>query len=263
MAWISVYQQVKDHPKTREFAKQLPCSRHEAIGILVCLWLWGIDNADSNGVIKSASEQDIADGVLYHAQCAAHLVHSLMNSGWLHKSVDHFILHDWDVWQQHWYKAIEKREANTRRMRETRTKQPPCAALCATHRAHNGVPHVQASPSPLPNRNQTVKSSPLTPQGEVTILPIGFDEFWHAYPKKAGKQQAYKAWMKLKPSTVLVSEILAAIDAQKFSAQWNRNGGQFIPHPSSWLNGRRWEDETQATTGNALVDSALQGVSNQ
>ncbi len=71
MAWISVHEQVKDHHKTRELAKLLSCSRHEAIGLLVSLWLWGINNADSSGVIRSATEQDIADGVMYHAQCAA------------------------------------------------------------------------------------------------------------------------------------------------------------------------------------------------
>ena len=37
--------------------------------------------------------------------------------------------------------------------------------------------------------------------------------------------------------------MLAAIEKQKQSAQWQDNGGQFIPHPSTWLNQRRWEDE--------------------
>jgi len=27
------------------------------------------------------------------------------------------------------------------------------------------------------------------------------------------------------------------------SESWNRDGGRYIPHPSTWLNGRRWEDE--------------------
>jgi hypothetical protein len=34
---------------------------------------------------------------------------------------------------------------------------------------------------------------------------------------------------------------------QRQSAQWQRDDGQFIPHPSTWLNGRRWEDEGSQT----------------
>jgi hypothetical protein len=30
----------------------------------------------------------------------------------------------------------------------------------------------------------------------------------------------------------------------KNSQQWTKDGGQFIPMPATWLNGRRWEDET-------------------
>ena len=37
--------------------------------------------------------------------------------------------------------------------------------------------------------------------------------------------------------------MLAAIERQKQTAQWKENGGQYIPHPATWLNGRRWEDE--------------------
>ena len=32
---------------------------------------------------------------------------------------------------------------------------------------------------------------------------------------------------------------------QKDSVQWQRDGGKYIPHPSTWLNQRRWEDETE------------------
>ena len=27
------------------------------------------------------------------------------------------------------------------------------------------------------------------------------------------------------------------------SDEWKRDGGRFIPHPATWLNGKRWEDE--------------------
>jgi hypothetical protein len=33
------------------------------------------------------------------------------------------------------------------------------------------------------------------------------------------------------------------VDAQRRTPGWLEADGQFIPHPASWLNGRRWEDE--------------------
>ena len=70
-----------------------------------------------------------------------------------------------------------------------------------------------------------------------------FEVFWAAYPRHTGKQDAYKAFVKLKPDEALMQAILAGIEKQKQSAQWTKDGGQFIPHPATWLNGCRWEDE--------------------
>lgn len=78
-------------------------------------------------------------------------------------------------------------------------------------------------------------------------LEMSFNRFWAAYPKKTAKQQAFKAWQKIKPDDELVQKILSALAQHKKSAQWLKDNGQFIPHPASWLNGRRWEDELTQT----------------
>jgi len=71
----------------------------------------------------------------------------------------------------------------------------------------------------------------------------GFDEFWKNYPRKIGKQAAFKAWKRLKFPQSLLPIILSAIEKQKTSTQWKRDNGQFIPHPTTWLNQGRWDDE--------------------
>lgn len=77
-----------------------------------------------------------------------------------------------------------------------------------------------------------------------TTLDEDFNAFWEAYPKKADKQKALKAWQKLKPDKEMLNAMLAAIERHKQSdKQWHRDDGQYIPYPASWLNGRRWEDE--------------------
>lgn len=37
--------------------------------------------------------------------------------------------------------------------------------------------------------------------------------------------------------------MLNAIETAKQSRQWNKDNGQYIPNPATWLNQKRWEDE--------------------
>lgn len=71
-----------------------------------------------------------------------------------------------------------------------------------------------------------------------------FDQFWAAYPRKIGKKAALKAWNMAKDLPD-ITVILTAITAQKASTQWLKDGGQFIPHPATWLNQGRWHDEVK------------------
>jgi hypothetical protein len=77
----------------------------------------------------------------------------------------------------------------------------------------------------------------------------GFATFWEQYPKKVAKPQALKAWKKIKPAGQTIAHLMAGLERQKASADWVKDGGQFVPHPATWLNGRRWEDEAPAAAG--------------
>lgn len=70
-----------------------------------------------------------------------------------------------------------------------------------------------------------------------------FARFWDAYPNKKGKDDARRAWTKRHPSDALTDVIIAAVEEQKEWPGWRKDGGQFIPHPSTWLNRGQWEDE--------------------
>ena len=113
---------------------------------------------------------------------------------------------------------------------------------------------------PMPNECQgrgigkEIKENPPTPQGDVSVEKTGgepkrrnaseyspeFESFWTAYPRKEAKGSAFKAWQKQKPP---LSACLSALAWQKKSDQWTKDAGSFIPHPASWINARRWEDE--------------------
>jgi hypothetical protein len=62
-----------------------------------------------------------------------------------------------------------------------------------------------------------------------------------------GKGAAEKSWKNLKVDDTLLKTILDAVEAQKKSNQWVRDNGQYIPHPTTWLNQKRWEDEVDST----------------
>lgn len=75
----------------------------------------------------------------------------------------------------------------------------------------------------------------------------GFDSFWSSYPRKEAKAEAQKAFKKINATAALLEQILAAIEDQKKSESWVKDGGKYIPHAATWLNGRRWEDEVTPT----------------
>lgn len=68
----------------------------------------------------------------------------------------------------------------------------------------------------------------------------GFDSFWSNYPKKVGKGKAEEAWKKHLPD---LDTVLKTLDWQKNSKQWFKQGGAFIPNPTTYINQKRWLDE--------------------
>lgn len=104
---------------------------------------------------------------------------------------------------------------------------------------------------------ETDANTPQPPRGGED----GFARFWQAYPRKVGKAAAEKAWKRLKPPPELLETMLAALGVAKTTSGWTKDGGQFIPHPSTWLNGRRWEDEVRpghVKAGAAVPDAKAQ-----
>jgi uncharacterized protein YdaU (DUF1376 family) len=81
--------------------------------------------------------------------------------------------------------------------------------------------------------------------GSPVVYPPGFTAFWEAYPRKRGKDDAFKAWRVLKPTPALLEQMVAAIAVQRAGPEWTREGGQFIPHPATWLRAGRWKDEVE------------------
>lgn len=68
-----------------------------------------------------------------------------------------------------------------------------------------------------------------------------FEIFWSAYPRKVGKGACRKIWDRKKFNEETLNQMLDTIKWQKDLIQWQNPA--YIPHPSTWLNQERWEDE--------------------
>jgi len=67
-----------------------------------------------------------------------------------------------------------------------------------------------------------------------------FDDFWLIYPRRVAKKDAKRAWDKITPK-VQMQALIALADWRQV---WLSRGElQYVPHPASWLNGERWDDE--------------------
>jgi hypothetical protein len=105
--------------------------------------------------------------------------------------------------------------------------------------------------SPADSLNPITDSPILIPSpsarpahGRGANYPEDFEVFWEQYPNKKGKDRALKSWRVLRPSSELQETILAAIARQRMGRDWIKDGGQYIPHPSTWLNDAGWLNET-------------------
>ena len=131
----------------------------------------------------------------------------------------------------------------TEKPRSDKSKYPdPCDERCTSVYANAITPLELAA-----ERSGTPPSSSSSSPSSSS-----FDQFWLVYPRKVGKGEAEKKFATLWDATQnpeeLVAKMLSAVEQQKRSPQWQKDGGQYIPHPTTWLNQKRWEDEAKIPT---------------
>ena len=97
-----------------------------------------------------------------------------------------------------------------------------------------------------------------TKRNQTKATDERFERFWAAYPRKVGKGKAQESFKKIKPSEELTKRMLDAVNAQMKSAQWQEEGGRYIPNPATWLNQSRWEDEPGKAFNPGIKSEAAQ-----
>lgn len=81
-----------------------------------------------------------------------------------------------------------------------------------------------------------------------------FEAFWSAYPRKLNRIGALRSWCNQR-----ADEHLTAIlkDIATRLPDWQREAGKFIPHPTTYLNQRRWEEAIELGETSEVFAGAL------
>lgn len=210
MAWVSVHDNVIGK-KLRELAKELDSTQEEALGVLVSLWLWGLNNADKEGRIVNADKDDILEAFtlkLVGKLDGSSIVDALIRTRWLDEPAPGSLyIHDWEQWQEQWYKAMERREKDAIRKAESRRRTGG-----STEAPESG------DPGELPFPEVEQEKPAQAPKRQE--YPKEFEEFWAAYPRKDDKGQAYKKYHARRKDGFSAEELLTA--AKNYAAQCKR-----------------------------------------
>ena len=145
-------------------------------------------------------------------------------------------------------KYEEKKEKYTENIRKRWNKEEK-EKIQSNTIEYNGIP----SDSVYVNDNVNVNVNVLSKDNELNNRDINiscskeeriesiFESFWKVYPRKVGKEKCRNWFKSHKPKEELVQKMIEAVEEQKKSKQWS--DPQYIPHPYTWLNQGRWEDE--------------------
>lgn len=173
----------------------------------------------------------------------------------------------WHVLNCKYYKDLATREdmrhQARERMRKARAKGAdvrPCSddVLAGSEvfaDVRNGYADVTLSETETETRSESEQHTPIAREKTARSAREGFDEFWAKYPRKVARQAALKAWSRIAAS-VATADIMAGLDRARRSEQWLKDGGQFVPHAATWLNGGRWTDDLPVAAGSGPTPAA-------
>lgn len=213
--WIKVQNVTPDKPEVWQIADALGMDPDAVFGKLFRVWAW-FDEHTEDGNAPAVTKTLLDRQVGVSGFCDA-----VIAVGWMHQHGDALVLPNFD---RHNGKTAKNRALTARRV--------------AKHKADTGNDAGVSGALPREEKRRVV--TPLPPSGDAYTSE--FDAFWSTYPNRKNKSQAFKAWKKLAPA----EREAAREDVGKrrgSDPDWLKDGGKFVPMGSTYLNGKRWEDD--------------------
>lgn len=259
--WFRWHHGSVNDPKFRTVAKRAGAR----VGDVIAMWAFVLEHASASATRGNHGNLDFEsiDDALGMPEGTAAAIHAAMVAKDL-------LAEDGSVTA--WDRRQPKRErdpapagdalpakTSTERSREHRARKAAAepAATMQRHATPCNASDGPETPRGEESRKEVSKPSASHPAGGGG-LAARFEAFWQAYPRKVGKDAARRAFDKRKPDAALLQRMLAAIQAQRSGEQWQRDGGQFVPHPATWLNQGRWDDEVMPAAAPSLTVPAAE-----
>jgi hypothetical protein len=217
MAWIKLETHIFDKVEVFSMAQELGIDPDSVVGKCARVWAW-FDANTTDGVTKS-----VTTGLLDRYCGVTGFSKAMVNVGWMVLEDENLYLPNYD---RHNSQTAKDRALGSLRAAKHRKNKD------LQEKDSNGNSNAQ----PLP------KTKVEKIREEKNIYTADFELFWKEYPRHTSKDKAMKAW---KVAGVDLQTALKAVAVQKQGKQWKDN---IIPHASTWLNQKRWEDEIAVQT---------------
>ena len=227
MAWISVDQKLIGG-KLRALHKAVSCSRNEAIGILVTLWLWGIDNSDMDGLIPVADRGDIAEVLrpgISDDLNPLDVADRLIECGWIDEQDGNLYLHDWGDWRSYYNSYMNRKKNHADYMREKRLRS----------RGDTECEHHRDSHSECTVNITQETSQDVSPEPKPEKYGAEFEDFWAAYPRKADKGACLKKYKARIQDGYSPEELLTAAQNYRSQCERDHTDQKYIKHGKTFL----------------------------
>lgn len=217
--------------------------------------------ADDYGVMRfSAAALRSANDALEHKPTKILLVafQRLVSVGLIrtfeHQGKAYVYQHDWQYWQHVTRPRhslfplppldfIEGCEESTRLLFHERLESSGASVAVSSKTLGNSINDAASNADHPPPRVKRLTADGDRQSANGKSLRDRFDEFWANYPRRVGKGAAWRTWVKLKPDNALLVQMLATLEWQTRDPNWLKDGGNYIPHPTTWLNQERWTDK--------------------
>ena len=224
--WLKIEHTTPDKPEIVHMADILGVDQNAVVGACLRLWIWA-DQQTSTGNALSVTRKWLDRLMQVNGAADA-----MIDVGWLTGVDGNLTLTNYS---RHNGKPAKTRAQTASRVKKSRSE---CNAPSVTQ---------NTKPVTLPLLSSKDSASSIktaSKQHQTGINPAStatdIEAIYWAYPKHVGKQPALKAIAKALDH-IDYEGLLAAVT--EYAAAVSGSDKQYMPHPATWFNNHRWEDD--------------------
>mgnify|MGYP007100052492 CR=1 FL=1 len=202
-----------------------------------------------------ASKKNIADFMGMTDRAVIKIIKKLIEKGIIDRKEDT----GWLKTTQIWYDSVvlerlKMREVHRGEQSSEGVNKVPKREQSSEQRGELSSDNKDNSYNNSYNNKVSIVTSKTTKEKKPFKYEESFERFWTDYPEKTGKGKAHDSWVKLttEEKEKCLQAILEQVKNKHFYKDWLKKDS--VPHPTTWLNQRRWEDEVKQKKVEELIE---------